>query len=182
MIEQETQVRAASLNPDAPSPILRIQRLASHWTVFVAVVLGLATVIDSALWPLSLLAITIYGGIAIAFGYLWLGSHSRRMALIASLVILLGLLGVYFTAWNTRKPFLRDLAKVKQGMTPVQVEAIMGRYIHDPGWTPSKGSTNEFPPVGAVYFRHATSGNYNSDFGIVLFKDGLVVETQFLPD
>jgi hypothetical protein len=30
--------------------------------------------------------------------------------------------------WNSRKPFLRDLYRIKEGMTAAQVEQIMGNY------------------------------------------------------
>jgi len=123
---------------------------------------------------------------------------SFYVALLLALVIL------YLVPWNSRKPFLRDLEKVKTGMTVAEVEAIMGGYMKGTGWPamPDSGSsTGQLTEVGSgitmstsnspsgelviqdsITYRHSNDGAFNSDWGIVTFKDGKVVARTFMPD
>jgi len=36
---------------------------------------------------------------------------------------------LYSLEWTTRKPFLRDLARIRAGMTEAEVRGIMRRYM-----------------------------------------------------
>jgi hypothetical protein len=116
----------------------------------------------------------------------------------AGFLIVLSLL--HTTDWSSRKPFLRDLRRIEVGMTPEDVESIMGRYMIGTGWrlpastTSGTGTPGETQPLddqqldaelqldGAVVYRHSDEGAYNSDWGVVHFEDGCVVGTEFLAD
>lgn len=122
-------------------------------------------------------------------------------ALVASLLIL------YVVPWNSRKPFLRDLEKVEVGMTMADVETIMGRYMKGtewPAWALSASPTGQPTEVGSgttmstfdslsrelvrrdstfsMTYRHSTDGAFNSDWGVLKFKEGRVIAKKFLPD
>ena len=136
----------------------------------------------------------------------------RRQAFAAQrdrvwwLVVCLGLLAVlHFVPWSTRKPFLRDLGRIQPGMTEAEARQIMGRYLEGTGWpgevdgaaVPAgrlhdlgSGATlaTKVSPDGqlgfrnAVVYRHSTQAAFNSDWGIVTFKDGKVSGVSFSPD
>ena len=59
----------------------------------------------------------------------------RQPAQLASfLAIAACLLALYFVEWTTRKPFLRDLARVRIGMTEAEVRQVMAGYMEGTGW------------------------------------------------
>jgi len=126
---------------------------------------------------------------------------------ISALVSLLGIVALlYLVDWNTRKPFLRDLARIHVGMTEGEVRQIMGHYIEGTGWpaSPFDNATNPTGTLtdlssGAKYsaavspsgelvirdsltFRHSNDGAFNSDWGIVSLSRGKVVKVEFSPD
>ncbi|WP_144370167.1 hypothetical protein [Myxococcus stipitatus] len=96
--------------------------------------------------------------------------------------------------WDSRKPFLRDRYSVQRGMPLEQVDAIMGHAIAGTGW-PENPLTKAGTPIGALaaeprelqlgdsrVYRHTHEGWGNSDWGVVRFREGRVVEVAFLPD
>jgi hypothetical protein len=113
---------------------------------------------------------------------------------------------LYFVDWTTRKPFLRDLARVHVGMTEAEVRRIMGRYMEGTGWPALPGSdpsnasgtlniagsasqyATETSPSGhmvirdSLVFRHSNSGAFNSDWGIISLSSGRVARVEFSPD
>jgi hypothetical protein len=115
---------------------------------------------------------------------------------VASLVVL------YAVPWNSRKVFLHDLDKVRTGMSVEEVESIMGTYMKGTGWPAGPASSSDtltevgtgirvrtsVSPSGelevddSIVYRHSNDAAFNSDWGIVKFKDGKVVETVFMPD
>lgn len=119
-------------------------------------------------------------------------------------VLFVGLLFLYAAPWHTRKPFLRDFAKLEIGMTRDEVLAIMDGYMTGtnlppiPGAPPEGGTMSvlgsdmvlelETTPEGAIgvkdsiVFRHSDKAAFNADWGVVRFVDGRVIETEFLPD
>jgi hypothetical protein len=150
----------------------------------------------------------LYLSVAIAFAAALIRPVPVRTQL-ARISVLLAILGVivvlYCVEWTTRKPFLRDLARVHVGMTEVQVRHIMGRYMEGTGWPASPfdtssnsstlfivGSSSQYTtttsPSGemlisnSLVFRHSTDGAFNSDFGIVSLSNGRVVKVEFSPD
>jgi signal transduction histidine kinase len=131
--------------------------------------------------------------------------HSQRVRLgvLAAIVALIAAL--YFVDWTTRKPFLRDLARVHVGMTEAEVRHIMGRYMEGTGWPALPGSSPSNAPgtlniVGSdsqystvtspsgemvvrdsLVFRHSNSGAFG-DWGIISISSGRVVSVEFSPD
>ena len=119
---------------------------------------------------------------------------------VAAVVLVAGIYAVSLIPWTTRKPFLRDLARVKMDMTLKQVEGIMSAYQTGAGWG---GAQSEIPGVtftsarktgyagkigpdgtftGSITFRHSDLTIYKGDFGVVNFRQGKVVGIGFPPD
>jgi len=112
---------------------------------------------------------------------------------------------LYCADWTSRKPFLRDLYSIRPGMTESEVRRIMANYTEGTGWPAIYGAPSNAPGIlhnsgtGANFatgtssagqltlneslvFRHDTNGDFNSDWGIVTFKNGRVVCVSFSPD
>lgn len=130
-------------------------------------------------------------------------SQIGRLGALASIVAVVAAL--YFIDWTTRKPFLRDLDRIRGGMTEAEVRDIMGRYTEGTGWPAIPGSSTNLPgtlnilgidsqystetsPSGqltirdSLVFRHSNDGAFNSDWGIVSLSRGRVVGVEFSPD
>ena len=123
----------------------------------------------------------VYAGFWVLAGVLLLPSRPLGLKLGILAVLVLVLFALRTVDWNSRKPFLRDLYSVAEGMTAAQVESSMGEYIR------SDGDNVRYDPsgqilAGTVTFRHTDEGWGDSDWGVVTFEDGRVVEVQFLPD
>lgn len=151
----------------------------------------------------------LYLTVAIAFIVaLWPSASGRfqRARILSLLAISAAIAALYFVPWTSRKPFLRDLARVHVGMTEVEVRHIMGHYLEGSGWPslPGNGPTNgpgtlnivgsgsqystETSPSGqmairdSLVFRHSNDGAFNSDWGIISLSSGKVVRVEFSPD
>lgn len=133
--------------------------------------------------------------------------RSQRPRLAVLSVGIVAVAALYFVEWTTRKPFLRDLAKVQSGMTEAEVRRIMGRYQEGTGWPapPARGSAQmaagkevggqeshttpepssrrgELTMPNSLVFRHSNTAKFNSDWGIVSFSGGRVVGVRFDAD
>ena len=118
-------------------------------------------------------------------------------------VFLLWLPSLYLVEWSSREPFLRDLGRVQPGMTPEEVESLMGRYIHGTGWPPNpfnaqEGSleiagrdgtfplglsdADELELKGCEVYRHSNHRNFDSDWGIVCYAGRGVSSVEFSHD
>jgi len=134
--------------------------------------------------------VVIYAAFWVLVGMLLLiGRPWKEKLLILGLFVAV-LVSVRFVDWNSRKPFLKDLGQIEEGMTVTQVDQIMAGY--------ERGPEADQPPIlepaedGSgpaaradrtwVVYRHTTEGWGNSDWGVVGFQDGVVFETRFLPD
>ncbi len=176
-------------------------------TVAVATVLAVAIAalleIGSAICA-SAAMFTFYGLFWAVVLAPFLFCHPTRIkfGIFAGLIICLATL--YLVPWNSRKPFLRDLEKVQIGMTVDQVEVIMGQYMKGTGWPAMPGSsapTGQLVEAGSgitiatsnspsgelviqnsITYRHSNDGAFNSDWGVVKFKNGKVVAKKFMPD
>jgi len=128
-----------------------------------------------------------------------IGRLAALAMLLAAIVVL------YSVPWSSRKPFLRDLYRIKPGMTEAEVRQIMARYQEGTGWPSNPfagvsvprtlhdlGSSTAYSagvsPSGeltlsnSLVFRHAMSGRFDSDWGIVSFSNGRVATVSFSPD
>ena len=86
---------------------------------------------------------------------------------------------------STRKNFIKDLNKIKYGMTSFQVESIMGKYIKGTGWPSNpcvSDSKGELCFEGMQVYRHNNHEKYNSDWGVITYNQDKVVSVEFSPD
>lgn len=126
-----------------------------------------------------------------------LGALTLIVAIIATL---------HGVDWFTRKPFLRDLARVQVGMSEAEVRRIMARYVEGTGWPtapnraeaqasdaaprdpgPPRNTSHppgpgEFQVPNTLVFRHSNEAAFNSDWAIISISDGKVTGVQFSPD
>jgi hypothetical protein len=126
-----------------------------------------------------------------------------RLGVLAGVITFIAAL--YFVDWTTRKPFLRDLARVRVGMTEAEARHIMGHYMEGTGWPAIPGSASNAPGTlniagsdsqyatgtsssgemvirDSLVFRHSNDGAFNSDWGIISLSRGRVVRVEFSPD
>jgi hypothetical protein len=151
----------------------------------------------------------LYLSVAVAFAVALIRPLPARsqLARIGALAVILAVIAaLYWVEWTTRKPFLRDLARVHVGMTEAEVRHIMGRYMEGTGWPAIPGSSPSNAPGtlnivgsasqystetsssgqmairGSLVFRHSNDGAFNSDWGIISLSSGRVVSVEFSPD
>jgi hypothetical protein len=150
----------------------------------------------------------IYLCVAVAFaaGLVRPFSPRSQLARIGALVAVIAIIvTLYFVEWTTRKPFLRDLDRIRIGMTETEVRRIMGRYMEGTGLPALPGSASNAPGTlnivgsdsqystetspsgetvvrGSLVFRHSNSGAFGADWGIVSLSSGRVVSVEFSPD
>jgi hypothetical protein len=162
----------------------------------------------AALWeafvryPLPLLVYAVYGGLSVTVLFFLWRPISLRAAVAVPLVI--GLFVMYAVPWTSRKAFVRDLHKIKPGMSVSQADTIMSHYIFGSGWPfcPSPASEPASalqvplgcelaeglprpppPPEGEQrIYRHSDDPAFDSDWGIVSIQDGHVVRVEFSAD
>jgi len=116
--------------------------------------------------------------------------RSQVAVLVCSPPVVAFVTVLFLVDWTTRKPFsyLRDLARVRVGMTEAEVRRIMGRYMEGTGWpaspfdTPTNtgtlsilGSSSQYAtttsPDGhmvirdSLVFRHSLDGAFNFRLG-----------------
>ncbi|WP_338864803.1 hypothetical protein [Myxococcus stipitatus] len=118
-------------------------------------------------------------------------SAPARVRWGTAVLLLLLCMGMRWLDWDSRKPFMRDLSSVRPGMTVEQVEAIMGRYLRGTGWpenpftrgnAPGDFRAGELQVADSRVYRHTNEGWGNSDWGVVRFEAGRVVDVTFSPD
>jgi hypothetical protein len=115
---------------------------------------------------------------------LWKAPARHKLLIVGSLAVVI--LGMRFVDWNSRKPFLRDLYRIKEGMTAAQVDQIMGDYMTCGAVSPGNpgirldGRLVEQgeQATGTISYRHTEEGWGNSDFGEVTFVSGRVVNVH----
>ena len=126
-----------------------------------------------------------------------------RSKLAVYLTFICCLVILHQVPWSSRKPFLRDLRRIKPGMTVAEVEAIMAKYVGQPGLSPwptqTHGPRREYPVYSSAVeqgpapdenddtlyyleYRHTEHGDFYGDEGIVHFEKGKVSRVRFLPD
>jgi hypothetical protein len=113
------------------------------------------------------------------------------------------LLVLFLVPWNSRKVFLNDFDQIRVGMDKSEVEALMSGYIEGTGWpalsTDGQSSTlieigtgvtlitsattsGELKVSDALVYRHSETADFNSDWGLIHFKNGKVTAKVFMPD
>lgn len=141
-------------------------------------------------------------GVAFTAGLIQRKSGHHRWVRPAVLLALLAVMAaLYLIPWTSRKPFLRDLRRVKVGMSEAEVRKIMRGYMTGTGWPAIPGdapapdsiangaqpsrdtaSFDELEIPNALVFRHSDKAEFNSDWGVISLSNGLVVKVEFLPD
>jgi hypothetical protein len=150
----------------------------------------------------------LYLSVAVGFaaGFIHPVPERSQLARIGALLgVTVVIAALYFVEWTTRKPFLRDLARIRVGMTEAEVRHIMSRYMEGTGWpappfdTPKNvgalsivGSSSQYSTTtspgnhlvirDSLVFRHSDDGAFNSDWGVVSMYGGRVVRVEFSPD
>ncbi|MDY7040140.1 MAG: hypothetical protein SVX38_04685 [Chloroflexota bacterium] len=127
--------------------------------------------------------VAIYAAFWILVGALLLYSRPMREKLLILALFLAVIFAVRLVDWNSRKPFLRSLYRIEEGMTAAQVDQIMDDYLSLKGSCPD-AEVNEQGEIvtGTVTYRHTNEGWGNSDWGVITFENGHVVQKEFLPD
>ena len=129
----------------------------------------------------------IYAGFWTLVGALFLYNRPMRERLLILSLFLIVIFSIRFVDWNSRKPFLKDLYSIQEGMTPAQVEQIMSDYRIGGGSPFPDGPETELNEqggivTGGITYLHTDEGWGNSDWGVVIFENGRVVQVEFLPD
>ena len=129
----------------------------------------------------------IYAGFWTLVGALFLYDRPMREKLLILSLFLIVIFSIRFVDWNSRKPFLKDLYSIQEGMTPAQVEQIMSDYRIGGGSPFLNGPETELNEqgeivTGGITYLHTDEGWGNSDWGVVIFENGRVVRVEFLPD
>jgi len=145
-------------------------------------------------------------GVPLLMGLRRQGISAARLTLRA--LFFLALATLYFMPWSSRKPFLQDLGRIKTGMTVAQVERIMHGYLRGPGrkWQvppPLQGEETDLAYdysdnsrlqalmnqngrglrfSGNITYRHSKQAAFDSDWGVVMLRNGRVVSVRFLAD
>jgi len=130
--------------------------------------------------------VAAYAAFWVLVGALLLHYRPMREKVLILVLFVVVVLSVRFIDWNSRKPFLRDLYSIREGMTSSQVEEIMDGYMKGEGRpldSPDTESDGRGQIVtGTVTYRHTDEGWGDSDWGVVTFEDERVVEVRFLHD
>ena len=178
-------------------------------TVALALTLGFgALVVVVAMFAEILLALPLpvwFYGLSGLLVILPVVIRPSRLAAIVAVALVGFLIAFHLVPWISRKPFLQQLNKVQPGMTEAQVRAIIAGHKEGTGWPAAPwqpvgfagelqttGSSNTFRTVtdtnrnlalaDSLVFRHSDNGRFNSDWGVVEFKDGRGIHVQFMPD
>jgi len=104
----------------------------------------------------------------------WRGVASFMVA-AASVALL------YELPWSRREQFLNDLYSIQPGSPVAEVRHIMAGYLVGSG-VPGRDGTGEVVVPDAIIFRHSTAPEYNSEWGVVHFREGRVTEVSHAYD
>ena len=115
------------------------------WAAGPVVAIVIATVVDffcawiPVIWITPLIYVLYTAGVsAVLIGSAYKKQRElRRVLPLAAFIVAMAIL--YHIPWNTRKPFLMDLSRVRIGMTCEEVEIVMSRYIKGSGIQPVGG-------------------------------------------
>ncbi|GAB4459492.1 MAG: hypothetical protein OHK0029_22180 [Armatimonadaceae bacterium] len=112
--------------------------------------------------------------------------HGRMIAWCGiSFVLVMALL--WEIPWTPRQIFFRQIANIRSGSSVSAVETSLKEYTPVPG-NRFNGSTG--PPArpldnrltGTLIYRRSNENSSQNDFGIIVFKNGKVVEIHAVAD
>jgi hypothetical protein len=125
--------------------------------------------------------VAIYAAFWVLVGALLLYDRPLREKVPVLIVFLALVFSLRFVDWNSRKPFLRAFYRIEEGMTYRQVEQVMGGYAGSAG-ADAEVDEEGYVVAGTISYTHTDEGWGDSDWGLVTFQGGRVVEIEFLPD
>lgn len=102
----------------------------------------------------------------------------NRLTLLCLLLCLV--LATEYLDWNPRKSLLRDMYRVRRGMTVAEVERIMDGHIK--GYNQPENLARDFGGEGLIVYIGGTGGSYNADIGEITILDGKVEGVEFSHD
>jgi hypothetical protein len=133
-------------------------------------------------------ALSVHLQFTLAYTIFWLAlgafllRQTPRQLRLSLLVLFIGaMIAISLINWDSRKPFLRHFYQVKVGMTATQADQVMQGYLKSIGPTTQVNERGEIM-AGPVSYRHTDEGWGDSDVGLLIFKNGRVVKTDFYPD
>ncbi|MBN8551036.1 MAG: hypothetical protein J0M12_17115 [Deltaproteobacteria bacterium] len=116
------------------------------------------------------------------------------------LILLMSFIWQSIAIADSRDDFLTVLGKVSPGMPKVEVDRLFKKYMKGTNWPYASGPSAELIGTrrgtfevdtskkdqltlkNCDVYRHSNDGKYDSDWGIVCFKDGKVDWVDFAPD
>ena len=157
----------------------RKKRRISHWTLLPAIGgSGYLLYLIERIEPVTVMPLsTTVGTLIFTVVAFWLLRQSpiqTRLTIVSICAVMI--LSTRFMDWNSRKPFLRDLLRLRNGMTGEQVKGIMSRH------TTSEEADDDMNTSATLYYRHSDDAEYNADWGKITMRGGRVVAVHFLPD
>jgi hypothetical protein len=106
-------------------------------------------------------------------GYLgWRSYLTLRSRLVLVALLLVTIIGGKYVDWNARKPLVRDMYRVRIGMTAAEADLVMSRHKIGPGENP-----REEPPIGDGELVYGT--RRTSDQVIFEIRDGRIAHVEF---
>jgi hypothetical protein len=133
-------------------------------------------------------SVSLYLGFTFVYALFWvpvglviLYPRPIREKLLVVILLAAVLFSIRLIDWNTRKPFLKDLARVRLGTPVAQADELMGDYVKS-GGTLTQADEQGRIVSGTIAYRHTTEGWGNSDAGVLTIAGGRVVGVQYLPD
>ena len=102
-----------------------------------------------------------------------------RLTLLA--LVICSVLATEYLDWNPRKPLIRDLYRVRVGMSVGEVEQIMTGHLKGFG-TPDNLARDFREEDNPIVYRTGEGGAYNADMATIRIKDGRVEAVDFLHD
>ena len=102
-----------------------------------------------------------------------------RLTLLAAVIC--SILATEYFDWNPRKPLIRDLYRIRVGMTVGEVEQIMTGHLKGFG-TPDNLARDFTEEDNPIVYRTGEGGAYNADMAEIRIKDGRVEAVDFLHD
>lgn len=124
--------------------------------------------------PLPRYAYLGYAAAGSALLWWWNERRWANGAMATVLVFCAALACIHVIPWSPRKVFLVRFSQIEPGMTVHAVDKMLASYRFSENRSTRRDMERSY--------RHSTIGRYDSDCGVIRFRDDQVVETRFIPD
>lgn len=115
----------------------------------------------------------------IAIGWFQLHKIEVALRITALSAGVLLILSMQFWDWNARKPFLRDLYRIRVEMPVEEVKQIMRGYLNKPK---REDPDPDIHPDDTIIYRPSNEPDYNADWGIISMQAGKVRRVEYSSD